>query len=260
MRLPVDRVAGDRDHPDLRMPDERVADLAAGARQDVDDARGQDLVEDLGEREGGQRGPRRGLEHDRVPGRQRRAELPRGHVQRVVPRRDRGDDADRVAPDDRGVPGRELVGGEAVHHAARAREEAEEVGADGHLVDGGADRLAGVRALEPAELVAARLEGVGDLEQEQRAVLRGRLLPGLERRVGGLDRAVDVLVRAGRDVRDRLVVGRVDDLGRAAVGGIDELAADELLVGLDALGDVGHRGVLLEGDGVVSVHGMVAPS
>ena len=41
-------------------------------------------------------------------------------------------------------------------------------------------------ALEPAELVAARLEGVGDLEEEQRAVLRRRVLPGLEGRLGGV--------------------------------------------------------------------------
>ena len=80
-------------------------------------------------------------------------ELPGGHVERVVPRRDRGDDADRVAPDDRGVAGHELVGGEAVHDPRRAGEEAEQVGADADLVDGGTDRLAGVGALEPAELV-----------------------------------------------------------------------------------------------------------
>ena len=36
------------------------------------------------------------------------------------------------------------------------------------------------------------------------------------------------------------VVGRVDDVGRPAVRGIDELAADELLVGLDSLEGVGH--------------------
>ena len=54
------------------------------------------------------------------------------------------------------------------------------------------------------------------------------------------DGAVDVLRRARRDVGDDLVVGRIDDVGRPAVGGVDELAADELLVGLDALEGVGH--------------------
>ena len=81
---------------------------------------------------------------------------------------------------------------------------------------------------------------VGDLQQEQGSILRGRLLPGLEGGLGRVDRAVDVLGRAGRHVRDDLVVRRIDDLGRPAVGGIDELAADELLIGLDSLEGVGH--------------------
>ena len=92
------------------------------------------------------------------------------------------------------MAGQELVRGEAVHDPRRAGEEPEEVGADGHLVDRGADRLAGVGRLEPAELVGRGLEGVGDLEQDQAAVLGRRLLPRLERRRGGFDRPVDVLL------------------------------------------------------------------
>ncbi len=67
------RVAGDRDHPDLRMADQRVADVGARAGQDVDHARRQDVGEDLGERQCGQRGAGRGLQHDGVAGRERRA-------------------------------------------------------------------------------------------------------------------------------------------------------------------------------------------
>ena len=54
---------------------------------------------ELGQRERGQRRHRRGLEHDRVARRERRAQLPDRHHQRVVPRRDLADDADRLAPD-----------------------------------------------------------------------------------------------------------------------------------------------------------------
>ena len=50
--LAGDGVAGDRDHPDLRMADERVADVGARAGQDVDDAGREDLGEDLGEGQG----------------------------------------------------------------------------------------------------------------------------------------------------------------------------------------------------------------
>ena len=134
----------------------------------------------------------------------------------------------------------ELVRRESVHHARRPGEEAEQVDAGGHLVDGRADRLAGVCTLEPPELVGLRLERVGDLEQQQRAVLRCRVLPFLERGGRGVDSPVDVLLRARRDVGDHLVVGGVDDLGRLAVGSIDEVAADELLVGLGSFERLGH--------------------
>ncbi len=233
--------------------DQRVADVRAGAGQDVDDAGREDLGQDLGEGEGAQRRPGGRLQDDRVAGRQGRTELPGGHVERVVPRRDRGDDADRVAPDDRGVAGHELVGGQAVHDARGAGEEAEQVRTDADLVDGGADRLAGVGALEAAELVGVGFERVGDLEHQERAILRRRLLPGLEGLGRGVHRAVDVLLRARRDVGDDLVVGRVDDVRGAPVGGIHEVPADELLVGLHCLERVGQRRVLL---GTIRVRGL----
>ena len=81
-------VAGDRDHPDLRVGDEHLADRRAGAADDVEDAGRQDVGDELGEAEGGERRPGRRLEDDRVAGRERRAELPGRHVERVVPRRD----------------------------------------------------------------------------------------------------------------------------------------------------------------------------
>ena len=154
------------------MAHQRVADVAARARQDVDHARREDLGQDLGERQGRQRRPGGRLEHDRVARGEGRAELPAGHVQRVVPWGDGGDDADRIAPDDGRVPGHELVGGQAVHDSRSSGKEAEQIRADGHLVDGGTDGLARVRALEATELVGSRLQPVGDLEQQQRAVLR----------------------------------------------------------------------------------------
>jgi hypothetical protein len=89
-------------------------------------------------------------------------------------------------------------------------------------------------------LVGSGLELVGELEQEQRAVLRGRLLPGFECLRGRLHGAIDVFGSARRHVGDDLVVRRVDDLGGATVRGVDERATDELLVGLDALERFGH--------------------
>ena len=112
--------------------------------------------------------------------------------------------------------------------------------------------------LEPAELVGPRLDGVGELQQRQAALLGRGLAPGLEGGFGGFDRPVDVLGARRLDIGDDLLVGRVLDLERLAGGGVDPLAADELLVGLDAFGDVGHLGCLLGGrDGA---GGRVSPS
>ena len=61
-------------------------------------------------------------------------ELPDRHHQRVVPRADAGDDADRLAPDHRRVALDVLAGGLALEVACGAGEEAEVVGAERHLL------------------------------------------------------------------------------------------------------------------------------
>ncbi len=245
-------VAGDRDHPDLGVPDEVVADGRAGARDDVEDAGREDACGDLAEDQGGQRGAGGGLEDDRVAGGEGRPDLPAGHHDRVVPRRDRGDHADRLAPDHRGEAGRVLVDRLAFHEACATGEEAQVVDDDRDLVDGGANGLAGVLRLEAAELLAARLEGVGELEQHPAPLGGRRVLPGLEGGRGRVGGAIHVLGIRRLDPRDDLAVGRVLDIERLARRGIDPFAADELLVGLDALEDVGHR---LGPSGIRSWHG-----
>ena len=134
---------------------------------------------------------------------------------------------------------------EALGDARGTREEAEEIDTDGDLVDRGADRLARVLALEPAQLVRPGLERVRDLQQDQRAVLGRRVLPGLEGGLGGVHRAIDVLGGARRHVRDDLGVRRVLDLEGLAARRRDELAVDELLVRLDPLHHVGHGDLLI---------------
>ena len=126
--LAGDRVAGDRDHPDLRVADQRVADVVARARQDVDHAWRQDLGEDLGEGEGGQRRSGRRLEHDRIAGRERRARAS------SWPCRAGSSTGRSTATTPIGSrrmidvwPASELVGRKAVHHACCAGEEAEQV-------------------------------------------------------------------------------------------------------------------------------------
>ena len=114
------------------------------------------------------------------------------------------------------MTGNEFIRREAVHHPRSAGEEPEQIGADGDLVDRGANRLARIRRLETAELVGVGLERIGDLEHDQAAILGRRLAPRLERLVGRLDRPVDVLVRRRRHFRYHLAVGRILDVQRLA--------------------------------------------
>ena len=82
--------------------DEATTGVAVAAH-DVEHARRQELLRQLGQQ---RRGRRRGvarLEDDGVARRQRRGDLPDHHHQRVVPRRDLADDADRLTPDVGGV-------------------------------------------------------------------------------------------------------------------------------------------------------------
>ena len=134
-----------------------------------------------GQHQGGFRGGVAGLEHDGVAGGEGGADLPDGHQERVVPRRHLGHDADRFAAHVGGVALEVLAGGLAFQDAGGAGEEAQLVRAGGHFLGGdqGAD-LAGVAVLGLDELVAAGLDGVGELEQHELALARGGVLPGLE--------------------------------------------------------------------------------
>ena len=172
------------------------------------------------------------LEHDRVAGRQRRADLPDGHHQRVVPRRDLADDADRLAADDRRVALEVLAGGLALHAARGAREEAQVVDHERDLVGlERLDRLAGVRRPRAAAISSACSSiASASLQQRERALARRGRRPAVEgacarRRPRGRRR------RAGRAAPAAIsspVAGLRTGLGRA-LGRVDELAVDEVL-------------------------------
>ena len=98
------------------------------------------------------------LQHLRVPGGERGRELPDGHHQRVVPRRDPGDDPERLAADHRGVAAHVLARALALEQPRRAGEEAQVVDADRDLVARVGERLADVRRLDPGELLGVVLE------------------------------------------------------------------------------------------------------
>ena len=144
---------------------------------------------------------RRRLEHDRVPGRERRPDLPDRHPHRVVPGADLADDADRLAPDEARVRAGVLVGGLALEVPDAGREEAQVVRGEREV------RLApelvgrpGLERLEPGELVGVAVEEVAEAVHDRDAL--GHAPSGAsgrpERGAGGGDRAIDVRLGAVR--------------------------------------------------------------
>ena len=149
--------AGQRDHVDVGVGDERLAGrVVVAAGDDVEHARGQELGRELGQPQRRQRRRLGGLEHDRVAGRQRRADLPDRHHQRVVPRRDLADHADRLAPDPATCSPRGTRPRPCPRGCARRRRRSAgcrpSTGISSSLT--ACERLAGVARLELGELVA----------------------------------------------------------------------------------------------------------
>ena len=102
--------AGQGHHVDERRAGEVVADAAARADHDLEDALGQaDLVEDAGHAERRERRDAGRLDDDHVAGRQGRGELEGGQHQREVPGTDADHDAHGLAHE-RGRLGDRLVG------------------------------------------------------------------------------------------------------------------------------------------------------
>jgi hypothetical protein len=140
-------------------------------RDEVEHARRQPhLLEHLGQRERRQRRHLAGLEHDGAPGRQRRGDLGHDLVQRVVPRRDGADDADRLLDDQRVadllVP---VVGLQDLRVGPQHLDRV------AHLHGGGEpQRRPHLGGDERRDLVGPRLERVGGGRQQRRAVGAGR--------------------------------------------------------------------------------------
>ena len=214
--LPRLDVAGQRDEANVRVRDEPLAGRDTVARDDVQHARGQHVGGELGEAKQRERRLLGRLQHLRVPGGERRSELPDGHHQRVVPRRDPGDDPERLAADHRRVAAHVLARALALEQARRAREEAQVVDAHRDLVARVGERLADVRRLDPGELLGVLLQHPREREQRLGALARRRVEPLRQRRLRGGDCGVDLLDAAVRHRPDDLLGRRVENIHRRA--------------------------------------------
>ena len=163
------------------------------------------------------------------------ADLPRRHVQRVVPRGDQPGDADRLAPQDAREPLHVLAGGEPAEDPGARGEEPELVGDDRDLL-GHRERVAPCRRSRDSSRPSSSPCSSTRSAICSRARLRSPGVasrPGLvERLPGGGHRSVDVGGGRLRDLGDHVAVGGADDLAGLAVRGVRPLAADVHLVGL----------------------------
>ena len=225
--------AGEVEPAHERVLDQLVADrpgLAGRVRDDVEHPRGQPrLGEDLApEQSTDDRRVLGRLQHDRVAERERRRDRARGEDERGIPGRDRADDPDRAAQAHRE---RARVGGEHLAErriGERCRLPEEPRHEHVRLEHPEAERAARLAREERDDLVLSRLEDVGGPEEDALAHGRGRGRPLGEGGVRSLDGTGGVLAAAGCDVGDDLAGEGVERLERAAVGGVDPLAADEL--------------------------------
>ena len=169
---------GQRNHADLLVPGERVADRFPATKQHVQNARREDIFCQLCQLQRGQGRDLRGLNHHAVPCRQRGGQLPGGHHQRVVPRRDRGHHAHRIAANHRRVAVKVLARCQTVQAAGGPGKETENVDHRRNFIPQRAvQRLAAVEGLEPGKRLTVRFNRIRQLQQALGAGFRRRLSP-----------------------------------------------------------------------------------
>ena len=212
------------------MPDDRIADLAPAAENQIEHAGRQSaLREDLDDQGGGERRQARRFEDDGIARHERGRDFPNRDRDGKVPRRDDGDGSDRLLQCVAEVVRQLGRNGLARDPPRLAREEFDDV--DGALDF--AARLGQRLALFPRErfgqLLPPLFHAPLDLEQDLATHRRGRLPPSVERvprrvaRLGGLRRG-----RGGRLRDDVAYVGGIDVLDASALG-FPPVAADEVL-------------------------------
>ena len=192
------------------MLDQPLADDAPRADDDVQHALRQARLErDPLELERRQRRQLGGLEHDRVPGCQRRRDLPRRDRQREVPGHDQADDAQRLA--ERHVDAAGDGDRVAQQPLGGSRVVVEDVRDETDLAACVADRLADVTRLERRQLLRVSFDRFGDAAEQRRAVGGVEGTPRGERLLRTGDRRVGVLDAGMRELGEHLLGRRLDD-------------------------------------------------
>ncbi len=209
---------------------QRLARLDAEPVDDIDDALGQQIAEDLHKNEDAERGLLGGLDDDAISGGQGRGELPNRHQHREVPGDDLANYAQRLM---------EVIGDGVVVdlrdrpflRAQRAGEVAPVVDAQGNVGEGRlSDRLAVVERFDERQQLGLRLHTVGYFVEEARALSGRGLAPGVLCLVSGVEREFDVGGGRAGDFAQLAAGDRARIVEILTFDRRDELAADEVIV------------------------------
>ena len=146
--------------------------FVASASDHVQDAGGEELLCECPKHQRRNWSARRWLQDNGVPCDQRWADLPAGHQQRVVPRRDRSNNANGIAANHAGAAWEVFGDSLPLHVAPSTCEVAQVVDDRINLNADRADRLASVLGLSLHKLALRRLKGVGEFQQRERALGR----------------------------------------------------------------------------------------
>src|SRR5450830_91199 len=219
--------AGEGDFLDARVLGQPGADFTAAAGQNVEHAvRYAGRGVDLGQFQGGQRSDFNGLEDHRVAGGQGRGGFPQGDLDRVVPRADTGDHAQRLATgvDERSGAQRDLLAFDRRHQASVIFQHVgtgDDVDITGFRVS-----LAGVQGFQGGQFVVALTEDVDGATQDARTLHGGHRGPDFLALLGTDHGPLDVVLGRALHFGENFTVGRVDGIESGIAAGVGVTAVD----------------------------------
>jgi hypothetical protein len=168
----------------------------------------------------------RRFDDDGAAGSQGRADLARRRQRREIPRRERGDDADRLLHHELartlGAAGDDA----AIGAAAFLGEPFDDVGGDEDLAARLGKGLALLLGEDARHRVMALAQKVGGLTQDFCPVVGRGSPPDQKTLLGRIERAVEVRAAGVRELRERLLGRRIDDLLALAAAAVQPSTVD----------------------------------
>ncbi len=143
------------------MAGQYIANSLPSSEQDIDHPRRKDILRQRGKFKRRQRRDFRRLNHHAVTCRQRGRQLPGRHHERIIPRRDRGNHANRVPADHRRMSFQIFARRQSTQTTGRASKKAKDIhDCRNFIIDYAVQRLTAVLRFQPGKLKGVLLDAV----------------------------------------------------------------------------------------------------